>query len=177
MNKIVIASALAALLVGCGKKDKDDKGSSAGKAKGGDKAAKDLPPLEAEPAVGDITPADKAPFEAVKFRLNGKRNDKGWPLYEAYNLHTKPITYMALHLYAYDKDGKKVAWTETPMSWNGNIPSGTKGDWDVDAATFQDPLPATAVAFDMCFSAIKFEGDEDATNDFDRCKADKPKDK
>jgi len=118
-------------------------------------------------------PADKAPFEAVQFRMLGKRNKAGWPLYDAYNLGTKPIEFLAIDLYGYDASGKQVVKTSPPLSWNGKLAPGGKTDWELDIGGFGDPIPATAVTFQACYSGIKLEG-ADTINDFARCPDQRP---
>jgi hypothetical protein len=171
MRNVLLLGIALTTAVACGKK-KDTGGDNADP-----KAAKavDLPALTAEPAVGDITPAEKPPFESVKFRQLAKRGAKGWPKYEAYNLGMKPIKFMAIYGYAYDAGGTQVARTAVPLSWNGNIESGKKSDWDIEIGGMDD-LPATAAAFEVCFDSIKF-GDEQAADDRARCPEKKAKGK
>src|SRR5687767_10979904 len=116
-----LALVLVASLAGCSK-DKEGSGGEGKPTGGGGGGA--LPALTAEPKLENITPAEKPPFEAVTFRMTGKRNKGGWPEYTAYNLGTKPVTFMAIYGYAYDKDGKQLARTDPPLSWNGNIKPG-----------------------------------------------------
>jgi hypothetical protein len=177
VKQLVTVALAATLIVGCkddNKESSSSKPNSGAKDKGkAEKAA--LPPLTAEPAVEAITPADKPPFESVKFRMTDQRNGPGWPLYEAWNLGTKPIKFMAIYLYAYDKDGKQVARTDTPLSWNGDLKPGQKSDFDIDVGGFGDPIPGSSAAYDICFDSIKFEGDTDFTSDTSRCPEQKPK--
>lgn len=177
MRKLIYVAALStALIAGCGKKKDGDGGGDKGGDKGdkgGDTAS--LPALTADPDPGAITAADKAPFESVKFRMEAKRNAKGWPKYDAYNLGTKPIVFMAIYGYAYDKDGKQVARTSPPLSWNGKIAPGTKSDWDIDLGG--EAVPASAVSYEACYNSIKFEGDANMTSEDKRCPDTKEKGK
>jgi hypothetical protein len=152
---------------GC-KDKKDDKGGgkSAGKPAAGAKV--DYAALTADPDPGAITPAEKPPFESVQFQKTGKRNSKGWPEYNAYNLSTKPIKYVAISVYGYDKDGKQVIRTSPPLSWNGNIAPGGKTDWEISVGDFGDPIPSSAVTFDVCWDSIQLEGAE-TVSDTSRC--------
>lgn len=175
MHKLMLIAALGTLGIGCKKKDEGaaaDKG--AGKGAAADKGGS-LPPLTADPAVADITPADKPPFESVKLRMLDKRNDNGWPKYELYNLGTKPVTFAAIYGYAYDKDGKQVARTKVPLSWNGKAEPGKKADWDLTLGMSDDKVPATAVSYATCYNSIKFDGDTDQTMDNARCPEQMPK--
>ena len=180
MRKVLFTTLVATLAVGCGKK-KDSSGSADKAAEGGSAAsaaAVNLPALTADPEMPAITPSDKKPEETVKFRQLAKRSDKGWPNYEAYNLGTKPVTFLAIYGYAYDKDGKQVAHTKTPLSWNGKIAPGGKTDFDIELGGFpEDQVPATAASYEVCYDSMEFEGDKDFTNIQDHCPDQKPKGK
>ena len=176
MHKLMLIAALGTLGFGCKKKDE---GAAADKSGAADKGAADkggsLPALTAEPAPGDITPADKPPFESIKLRMLDKREANGWPKYELYNLGTKPVTFAAIYGYAYDKDGKQVARTRTPLSWNGKAEPGKKASWDLSIGMPDEKVPATATSFATCYSSIKFEGDAEQTMDDARCPEEMPK--
>jgi hypothetical protein len=170
MHKVSLLLAVGLIAVPACKKKKEEGGSTAGKtAEGG----KNLPALADEPPVGDITPAEKPPFEMYKFRRLAKRNAKGWPKFEAYNLGTKDIKFMAIYTYAYDASGNQVGRTEVPLSWNGKIEPGKKSDWDIDVGSMTE-MPANAASWDLCVSAIKAGDDVDAS-DNERCPEKKPK--
>jgi len=158
------------LATGC-KDNKDGKTASSKPAAG---AKGNFPAITADPAPASITPAEKAPFESVQFQKTGKRTSEGWPELQAYNLATKPITYLAISVYGYDKDGKQVVRSSPPLSWNGKIEPGGKSDWAIKVGGFGDPVPASAISWDVCYSGIKFDGG-DATDDFARCPDNKPK--
>src|SRR5215510_3578961 len=111
MHKLMIIAAIGTLAIGC----KDKKNAGGASAKGGEGGS--LPALTAETPPADLTASEKPPMEAVKLVMNGKRNDNGWPKYDLYNLGTKPVTFVAIYGYAYDKDGKQVARTSVPLSW------------------------------------------------------------
>ena len=103
---------------------------------------------------------------------------QGWPNYEADNLGTKPVTFLAIYGYAYDKDGKQVAHTKTPLSWNGKIAPGGKTDFDIQLGGFpEDQVPATADSYEVCYDSMEFEGDKDFTNITDHCPDQKAKGK
>ena len=167
MSALLLIPLLAA---GCKDKKADGKtgGDKPGKGGKGNYAA-----LTADPAPAAITPADKPPFEAVVFQKTGARTDDGWPVLNAYNLSTKAIKYIAITVYAYDKDGKQVARTSPPLSWNGNIAPGQKSDWEIKVGGMGDPVPASAVSFDVCWTSIQLEG-ADSADDFARCPDQKP---
>ncbi len=152
---------------------KDSKAKD-GKAKTSAKGGGNFAAITADPAPAAITPADKPPFESVTFQKTGKRTDEGWPELNAYNLSTKPITYMAITVYGYDKDGKQVVRSSPPLSWNGKIEPGAKNDWTIKVGGFGDPVPTSAVTWDVCWSGIKFDGG-DAIDDFARCPDQKPR--
>ena len=177
MRKILTTSLMASLAMGCGKKK--DSGSADKAAEGSAAAAAvNLPALKADPEMAAITPADKAPADTVKFRMLDKRSSKGWPNYEAYNLGTKSVTFLAIYGYAYDKDGKQVAHTKTPLSWNGKIAAGQKTDFDIELGGFpEDQVPDTAVSYDVCYDSVQFDGDKDMTNISNNCPDPKPKNK
>jgi hypothetical protein len=171
MHKLMIIAAIGTIAIGCKKKKEEAGGTS---DKGG--AAANLPALTAEPDPGAITAAEKPPFEAVTFRMNGKRGSNGWPKYDLYNLSTKPVTFAAIYGYAYDKDGKQIARTKVPLSWNGNAAPGTKVSFDIEIGTSpDDKLPAGAAAYAVCYNSIKFEGDADMTSDNAKCPEQMPK--
>ena len=178
MRKILYVTLIStvALGVGCKKKDGDAGG-------GGDKSDKpaeaaNLPALKEDPDPGAITAADHPPFESVKFRMLGKRSDHGWPNWTAYNLGTKPISFLAIYGYAYDKDGKQVARTSVPLSWNGKLAPGGKTDWDIQIGGMkEDAVPASAASYELCYNSIKFDGDANMTDDNARCPEKKDKGK
>jgi len=177
MRKILYVTVISTLAFGCKKKDGD---AAAGDKGGADKPAEaaNLPALTADPDPGAITAADHAPFESVKFRMLAKRSDHGWPKFEAYNLGTKPIAFLAIYGYAYDKDGKQVARTGTPLSWNGKLAPGGKTDWDIEIGSFkEDQVPASAASYELCYNSIKYDGDANGTDDHARCAEKKDKGK
>lgn len=171
----ILCASLAAT-AGC-KDDKakaDGKGGAKAATKGGG-AAPSYAPLTADAEPAAITPADTAPFESVKFRQLAKRDKSGWPTYDAYNLSTKAIKYIAITGYAYDKDGKQVMRSSPPLSWNGDIAPGAKTDWEVKLDDWGEKLvPASAVTFQVCFDSIKRDGDTDSISDMARCPQDRP---
>ena len=176
MRKVLMTTTMMGLVavVGCKKKESG--------ATGGDKpvegAPVNLPALTAEPEPAAITPADKAPADAVKFRQLDKRSDKGWPRYDVYNYGTKPVAFLAIYGYAYDKDGKQVAHTKTPLSWNGALEPGKKTDWDIEIGGFpEDQVPATADSYELCYDSLKYDGDADFTNISGHCPDTKEKGK
>ena len=164
MHKMMTIAALSALAIGC-KKDKTEGGSD----KGMPTAA-----LVAEAAPANLAPAEKPPFEAVKLVMNGKRHTNGWPRYDLYNLGTKPVTFVAIYGYAYDKDGKQVARTTVPLSWNGATAPGTKDKFDLMIGG-NDKVPGSAVSYAVCYDSIKFEGDADMTTETGRCPEQMPR--
>jgi hypothetical protein len=175
MRKVLFTGLMATLAVGCGAKKKTEGGSADKPAEG---AAVKLPALTAEPDPGAITPADKAPGDTIKFRQLAERSSKGWPTYDAYNLGTKPVGFLAIYGYAYDKDGKQVAHTKTPLSWNGKLAPGGKTDFSIELGGFpEDQVPEGAVSYDLCYDSIKFDGDAASTDIKDRCPDQKPKNK
>jgi len=172
LSTVTLAGACGKKKDGDGGADKADKGD---KDKGGDTSS--LPPLKEDPDPGAITAADKPPFESVKFRMMAKRSDKGWPNWNAYNYGNKPVVFMAVYGYAYDKDGKQVARTSVPLSWNGKIAPGGKTDWDIQLGGMGDPVPASAASYEACYNSIKFDGDANMTDDNARCPEKKEKGK
>ena len=180
-----IAAALA-LTVGC---NKSDSGGTSGAASGAASAkpaststtaaatttAAAAPKMPADPEP-TITAGPKKPFEALVFRKTGDVGKSGWPKYDMYNSADKKVTYAAITAYAYDKDGKQVARTDTPLSWNGNLDSGKKTDWAVEIDSWgKVPVPATATSFEICYDSIKFDGDANPTSDTKLCPAQRPK--
>lgn len=171
---MILCAALAATAAGCkGDKAKaDGAGGKPAKAKAGAVA---YAALTADPEPAAITPADTAPFDAVKFRQLATRDKSGWPTYDAYNLGTKAIKYIAITGYAYDKDGKQVARSSPPLSWNGEIAPGAKTDWTIKLDDWgEKPIPASAVTFQVCFDSIKRDGDADSISEMARCPTERP---
>jgi hypothetical protein len=161
---IVLCTAAAG---GCSKKNAEAEGASA--------AA--LPALTADPEPAPIVASEKAPLESVTFRMTAKRNGKGWPKYTAYNLGTKLVTAIAIYAYAYDASGKQIARTQTPMSWNGKLAAAGKSDWDIEVGMSGPDVPTSAVAYDVCYDAIKFDGETKWNEDTSHCPAEKPRGK
>ncbi len=174
MRTILYVMLVSTLAVGCKKKTTEGGGATADKPAEG--AAVALPALTAEAEPAPITAAETPPFDSVKFRMTAKRTAKGWPKYDAYNLGTKEIGFLAISGYAYDKDGKQVAHTSVPLSWNGKLPAGGKTDWEIEVGG-SDQVPATATSYELCYSSIKFAGDTNMTDDNKRCPDQKPKSK
>jgi hypothetical protein len=186
---IAIGLMLGLAVMGCGKKDKDkDKkggdttapkgGGEGGGGEGGGGGAKNYAALTAEAPLENITPAEKPPFESLAFKMTGKRNEGGWPEYDAYNLGTKPVKYAYIMLYGYDKDGKQVIKTEPGLSWNSDVKPGAKADWPISVGSFdKGKVPESATSFDICYSSIKFEGDANQTSEDARCPDNKEKGK
>ncbi|MBK9034576.1 MAG: hypothetical protein IPL61_25465 [Myxococcales bacterium] len=167
---MILTAALAAT-AGC-------KGGKADSKGGGSKAGGKAPSyaaLTADPDPGTITPAATAPFESVKFRQLAKRDKSGWPTYDAYNLGTQTIKYIAITGYAYDQAGKQVMRSSPPLSWNGEIAPGGKADWGIKLDDWgEKPVPASAVTFQVCFDSIKRDGDADPISELTRCPDDRP---
>jgi hypothetical protein len=176
MNKHLIIATVAALaFTGC-KKKKDEGGGATTAEKSAEKGGGgDLPALTAETVPSDITPAEKPPFESVKFAMTAKRHTNGWPKFELYNIGMKPVSLLAITGYAYDKDGKQVARTTVPMSWNGKLEPGKKAPWETTIGGPDDKLPSTAVSYAVCYDAYQLEGEEKITSDNARCPAQMPK--
>jgi hypothetical protein len=172
MTKTQATVALASLLAfaACKKSEKTDDTKTSAAAK---PAASELPKLTEDPAPTAITPSDTPPLESVKFRMLANRSKSGWPEFDAYNLNTKPIVFMAIYGYAYDKDGKQLAKTKVPLSWNGKLPPGDKSSFSISLG--DEELPAGATAFQLCYKAVKFEGDADRTDDPAKCPDQRPK--
>jgi hypothetical protein len=122
----------------------------------------------------NITVSAKPPFDSVVFHDTGKKNDKGWPKYDAINASTKPVTFLAIWAYAYDKDGKQLARTRVPLSWNGKIGPGEKSEYAVDVSN-SEKAPENAASFELCYDSIKFDGDTKMTEDSKRCPEKRPK--
>lgn len=166
-KKLMLVAALALAAGAC--KKKEETSASGGGDKKPETAAANLPALTADPDPGTITPADTKPFESVKFRMLDKRTNKGWPKFDAYNLGTKQIGFLAIYGYAYDKDGKQVARTKVPLSWNGKLAPGGKTDWSIEIGGSDDPVPETAASYELCYNSLKYEGDTSFTDDNARC--------
>jgi hypothetical protein len=162
MRTILFVMLMSTVAIGCGKK-KDDAAGGGGDKKSEGSAPGDLPALTAEPDPGKITPAETAPAEAVKFRMLAKRGKGGWPTADAYNHGTKPVGFLAIYGYAYDKDGKQLARTKVPLSWNGKIEPGEKTSFSIDLGAADVPVTAAATTFQFCYTSIKFVGDADQT--------------
>ncbi len=172
MRTILFVMLVSTVAVGC--KKKETTGGSDKTTEGA--AASDLPALTADPDPGAITAAETPPLDAVKFRMLAKRSKGGgWPTFDAYNLGTKPIGFMAIYGYAYDKDGKQLARTKVPLSWNGKLDPGGKTDWSIDLGAADVPVTAAATTFQACYTSVKIVGEEKTTNDDGRCPDQRPK--
>lgn len=177
MRTVLFVMVMSSVVIGCGKKKEGDGGGAGDKAgdKGGGGApAADLPALTADPEPAKITPAETPPAETVKFRMLAKRGKGGWPTWDAYNYGTKPVAFMPIYGYAYDKDGKQLAKTKVPLSWNGKIEPGDKTSFSIDLGAEDTPVTAAATTFQLCYSSIKFDGDKDTTPTGD-CPDQRPK--
>ena len=115
------------------------------------------------------------PLDSIKFRMLAKRDATGWPEWDLYNLGTKPISFVAIYAYAYDASGKQLARTQVPLSWNGKLDPGGKTDFPAEVGG--DQLTAAAVAFDACYTSVKYDGAADEVRDDNRCPEQKPKGK
>lgn len=171
MRTILFVMLMSAVAMGC--KKKETTGGSDNKATEG--APSELPKLTADPDPGAITAAETPPLDAVKFRMLTKRGKGGWPTFDAYNHGTKPIGFMAIYGYAYDKDGKQLARSKVPLSWNGKLDAGGKTDWSIDLGAADVPVTADATTFQLCYTSVKIAGDASATDDDKRCPDQRPK--
>jgi hypothetical protein len=173
MRTILFVMLMSTVAMGC--KSKETTGGS-DKPTEGAKPTSDLPALTADPDPGKITAAETPALDAVKFRmLGGKRGKGGWPKFDAYNHGTKPIGFMGIYGYAYDKDGKQLARTKVPLSWNGKIEPGDKTSWSIDLGADDVPVTAAATTFQLCYTSVKVVGDADSTKDDARCPDQRPK--
>ncbi len=170
LNATVLLASLLAF--GACKKSETTDGTKNDSPKAG---ASDLPKLTEEPAPAAITPSESTPpLESAKFRMLAKRSASGWPEFDVYNLNTKPISFMAIYGYAYDKDGKQLARTKVPLSWNGDVPPGDKSSWAISLGD-SEAAPAGATTFQLCYTDIKFKGETDRTEDDKKCPDQRPK--
>jgi hypothetical protein len=172
MRTTLFVMLMSTVAIGCGKKDEAGGTSGDKKVEGG--APADLPALTAEADPGKITAGEVQPADAVKFRMLAKRGKGGWPTADAYNYGTKPVGFLAIYGYAYDKDGKQLARTKVPLSWNGKIEPGDKTSWTIDLGANDVPVTAAATTFQFCYTSIKFVGDADQTKAGD-CPDQRPK--
>ena len=62
-----------------------------------------------------------------------------------------------------------------PLSWNGKLDAGGKTDWTIDLAAADTPVTADATTFQLCYTSIKFVGEENNTKDDGRCPDQRPK--
>ncbi len=127
----------------------------------------------ADPPFGNIAPSNKPPFEALQFRKRSEKADTGWPEFDAANFSNKPVVFLNVYGYAYDKDGKQVGRTR-PLSSNEKLEPGKQTT--IRVGRFQDKVSDTAVAFELCYTSIRFEGEKTGTRDDERCPEQKPKD-
>lgn len=176
---VVMLGALA-MLAGCSKESGAAGAASSSAAPTGSATAPATTTATATtaaaPPAEKITPSKKAPFETLMFKETPTKNDKGWPKFDMYNLGDKTVGFAALYGYAYDASGKLVARTETPLSWNGKLAAGEKSTWAVEVGRSEKaPLPATAVAFEICYDSISYDGDAKSTSDTKRCTATRAK--
>jgi hypothetical protein len=166
---VLLASLLA--IVACKKSEKTEGGVSASPKP----AAGDLPKLTEDPEPAAIAPSETTPpLESAKFRMLAKRSKSGWPEFDVYNLNTKPIVFLAIYAYAYDKDAKQLARTKVPLSWNGDVPPGGKSSWAISLSD-SEALPAGATSFQLCYTDVKFKDEAKPTNDDAKCPDQRPK--
>lgn len=130
--------------------------------------------VTAEPPFGAITPSQKEPFEAVRFRMRGEKGAEGWPEYDAANFSSRPVVFLNIYAYAYDKDGKQVGRTK-PLGWSDKLEPGKQTTIPVRVGRFDDKVSDAAVAFELCYTKIRFEGEKDGTRDTERCPEQKAK--
>lgn len=175
MSKKWMLVAALAIAAGACKKKEEASASGGGDKKTSEAPAANLPALTAEPDPGAITASEQKPMDSVKFRMLDKRTSKGWPKFDGYNLGTKQIGFLAIYGYAYDKDGKQVARTKVPLSWNGKLTPGGKTDWSIEIGGSDDAVPETAASYELCYNSVKFEGDTSFTDDNARCPEQKAK--
>jgi hypothetical protein len=173
MRTILFVMLMSIVAMGC--KKKETTGGSDKTSEGSGAPASDLPALTADPDPGKITAAETPPLDAVKFRMLAKRNKAGWPTFDAYNLGTKPIGFLAIYGYAYDKDGKQLVRSKVPLSWNGKLEAGDKSSWSIDIGGEDSPVTAAATAFQLCYTSVKIVGEEKTTDDNGRCPDQRPK--
>ncbi|NUP05569.1 MAG: hypothetical protein HOW73_05865 [Polyangiaceae bacterium] len=126
-----------------------------------------------------ISRSTKAPFNAVQFRLLEDKEESGWRNFEAVNLGKRPIVFLLVVGYAYDKDGKQVGRSKS-LNWqdmreDGGIHAGKKEN--IRVGTYDDKLPDTAVTFELCVEGIQFKGDKELTRDEEACPDQKPQSK
>ena len=173
MRTILFVMLMSMVAMSCKKKETTTGGAD--KATEGAAAAADLPALTADPDPGAITAAETPPLDSVKFRMLAKRNKAGWPTFDAYNLGTKPIGFLAIYGYAYDKDGKQLVRSKVPLSWNGKLDAGGKSSWSIDIGGEDSPVTAAATTFQLCYTSVKFDGEDKTTDDNGRCPDQRPK--
>jgi hypothetical protein len=130
-------------------------------------------PRPASPAA--IATSPKPPFETLVLKESGKKGANNWPRFEAYNTGIKTVTFVTVYGYAYDKEGRLVARTTAPYNWSTMLKPGSKTDWDIDVGTGANLPPPEAVAFELCYSGIRFEGEMNNTEDAKRCGDKRPK--
>lgn len=153
MRTILFALLISTVAVGCKKKETTGESD---KPAGSSAPAANLPALTADPEPEKITPADKTPGETIQFRMLAKRGQGGWPTFDAYNLGTKPVGFLPIYGYAYDKSGKQLARTKVPLSWNGKIEPGDKTSFSIDLGAGDTPVTADATTFQLCYTSLKY---------------------
>jgi hypothetical protein len=132
--------------------------------------------VTAEPPFGAITASKKEPFEAVRFRMRGEKGAEGWPEYDVANFSSRPVVFLNIYAYAYDKDGKQVGRTK-PLGWSDKLEPGKQATMPIRVGRFEDKVSDSAVAFELCYTTIQFEGEKDGARDNARCPEQKPKGK
>ena len=179
IHRAAIAAATIALLgfvAGC------DKGSGSGSAGSTTPAAQPAAAATTAAAAkkGDpeptIAPGARKPFEALVFRNTGEVNKTGWPKYDVYNQSDKKVKYASIYGFAYDKAGKLVTRTDTPLSWNENsgLGPGKKADWAIEIDSWgKAQVGAGAAKFELCYDSVKFDDDK-IINDNSRCTPKRP---
>ena len=144
-------------------------------------SAPPAPPPPSKPAAPSgggatkVEPKDMPPFEAIQFKPSSEKPaDSGWPKFDVVNLGKKPIAFAAMYGFAYDKSGKLIKRTTTPLSWNSDLAPGDKAMFPVSIGSFEKDK-VTADTFELCYDSIKFKGDDKATSDSTLCTDKRPK--
>jgi ABC-type phosphate transport system substrate-binding protein len=131
--------------------------------------------LVAEPPLPPVTPADKLPFDSLRFRTLGIRDDSGWPRFEVQNLGKRKVVAAVVVIYAHDGAGQQLArsWPEHASFGSGLEPGATgRPEWhphDNGYRAGSDP----AVTYEVCYESISF--DRDSWEYRTRCPRQKPK--